>query len=40
MNNIYKTQLYIIRKSPSSLNKDLELLSKEPNAGYGIRKVI
>jgi len=37
-----------LNKSPSSLNKDLELLSKyqlinilkEPNAGHGIRKVI
>jgi hypothetical protein len=37
-----------LKKSPSSLNKDLELLSKyqliaiskEPNAGHGIRKII
>jgi len=44
----YSAILNDLGKSPSSLNKDLELLSKyqlidvlkEPNAGHGIRKVI
>ena len=44
----YSVLLKEFHKSPSSLNKDLELLSKyqlinilkEPNAGHGIRKVI
>ena len=44
----YSTLLDEMKKSPSSLNQDLELLSKyqlidiskEPNAGHGIRKVI
>ena len=44
----YSVILEELKKSPSSLNKDLELLSKyqlidvqkEPNAGHGIRKVI
>ena len=44
----YSVLLDELKKSPSSLNKDLELLSKyrlidiskEPNAGHGIRKVI
>ena len=44
----YSVILKELKKSPSSLNKDLELLSKyqlidiqkEPNAGHGIRKVI
>ncbi len=44
----YSVILDELKKSPSSLNKDLELLSKyqliniikEPNAGHGIRKVI
>jgi len=44
----YSVILDELKKSPSSLNKDLELLSKyqliniskEPNSGHGIRKVI
>ncbi len=44
----YSVLLDEFKKSPSSLNKDLELLSKyqlidilkEPNAGHGIKKVI
>jgi len=44
----YTVLLDEFKKSPSSLNKDLELLlkyqlidiTKEPNAGHGIRKVI
>jgi len=50
----FKTKVYYsvildeLKKSPSSLNKDLELLSKyqlidvlkEPNTGHGIRKII
>ena len=44
----YSVLLEELKKSPSSLNQDLELLSryqlidivKEPNAGHGIRKVI
>ncbi len=44
----YSVLLKEMKKSPSSLNRDLELLSKyqlidiskEPNAGHGIRKVI
>lgn len=44
----YSVILDELKKSPSSLNKDLELLSKyqlidilkEPNAGHGIRKII
>ena len=44
----YSVILEELKKSPSSLNTDLELLSKyqlidilkEPNAGHGIRKVI
>ena len=44
----YSVILEELRKSPSSLNKDLELLSKyqlidiqkESNAGHGIRKII
>ena len=44
----YSVMLDELKKTPSSLNKDLELLlkyqliniSKEPNAGHGIRKVI
>ena len=44
----YSALLKELNKSPSSLNRDLELLSryglvdilKEPNAGHGIRKVI
>ena len=44
----YSVILEELHKSPSSLNKDLELLSKyqlidvqkEPNAGHGIRKII
>ena len=44
----YSVILDELRKSPSSLNQDLELLSKyqlidilkEPNAGHGIRKII
>jgi len=44
----YSVILDELKKSPSSLNKDLELLSKyqliniskETNAGHGIRKVI
>jgi hypothetical protein len=44
----YSVILDELKKSPSSLNKDLELLSKyqlidilkESNAGHGIRKVI
>jgi predicted transcriptional regulator len=44
----YSVILEELKKSPSSLNKDLELLSKyqlidiqkEPNAGHGIRKII
>ncbi len=44
----YSVLLDELKKSPSSLNKDLELLSKyqlidilkEPNTGHGIRKVI
>ena len=44
----YSVILDELKKSPSSLNKDLELLSKyqlinilkEPNAGHGIKKVI
>jgi len=44
----YSVILDELKKSPTSLNKDLELLSKyelinilkEPNAGHGIRKVI
>jgi predicted transcriptional regulator len=44
----YSVILDELKKSPSSLNKDLELLLKyqlidilkEPNAGHGIRKVI
>jgi len=44
----YSVILDELKKSPSSLNKDLELLSKyqlinivkEANAGHGIRKVI
>jgi predicted transcriptional regulator len=44
----YSVILEELKKSPSSLNKDLELLSKyqliniskEPNSGHGIRKVI
>ncbi len=44
----YSVLLDELKKSPSSLNKDLELLSKyqlidilkEPNAGHGIKKVI
>jgi len=44
----YSVILSELKKSPSSLNKDLELLSKyqlinilrEPNAGHGVKKVI
>ena len=44
----YSVLLKEFQKSPSSLNKDLELLSKyqlinilkEPNAGHGVRKAI
>jgi len=44
----YSVMLKELKKSPSSLNQDLELLSKyqlinilkEPNAGHGIRKII
>lgn len=44
----YSVILKELKKSPSSLNKDLELLSKyqlidiqkEPNAGHGIKKII
>ena len=44
----YSVLLDELEKSPSSLNKDLELLSKyqlidilkEPNSGHGIKKVI
>ena len=44
----YSVILNELKKSPSSLNKDLEFLSKyqliniikEPNAGHGIKKVI
>lgn len=44
----YNTLLKELKKSPSSLNKDLELLSKyqlidiqkEPNPGHGTKKVI
>ena len=44
----YSVMLDELKKTPSSLNKDLELLLKyqlidilkEPNAGHGIRKVI
>jgi predicted transcriptional regulator len=44
----YSVILKELKKSPSSLNKDLDLLFKyqlidilkEPNAGHGIRKVI
>jgi len=44
----YSVLLDEFKKSPSSLNKDLELLlkyqlidiQKEPNAGHGIRKII
>ena len=44
----YSVLLDELKKSPSSLNKDLELLSKyqlidilkEPNSGHGIKKVI
>jgi len=44
----YSVILDELKKSPSSLNQDLELLSKyqlidilkEPNAGHGIRKII
>ena len=44
----YSELLKELHKSPSSLNKDLDLLqryqlieiSREPNAGHGIRKVI
>ena len=44
----YSVILEELHKSPSSLNKDLELLYKyqlieilkEPNAGHGIRKII
>jgi len=44
----YSDMLEELKKSPSSLNQDLELLFKyqlidilkEPNAGHGIRKVI
>ena len=44
----YSVILNELKKSPSSLNKDLELLSKyqliniskEPNSGHGIKKVI
>jgi predicted transcriptional regulator len=44
----YSVILDELKKSPSSLNKDLELLLKyqlidilkEPNAGHGIRKII
>jgi len=44
----YSVLLEELQKSPSSLNKDLELLSKyqlinilkEPNAGHGIKKII
>ncbi len=44
----YSVILDELKKSPSSLNKDLELLSKyqlidiskEPNSGHGIRKII
>ncbi len=44
----YSSLIKDLKKSPSSLNKDLELLSKynlikiskEPNKGHGIRKVI
>ena len=44
----YSVILEELKKSPSSLNKDLELLSKyqlidvskEPNEGHGVRKVI
>lgn len=44
----YSVILEELKKSPSSLNKDLELLLKyqlidvlkEPNAGHGIRKII
>ncbi len=44
----YSVILDELKKSPSSLNYDLELLSKyqlidilkEPNAGHGIRKII
>jgi len=44
----YSVILDELKKSPSSLNKDLEFLSKyqlinilkEPNAGHGIKKVI
>ncbi len=47
-NIYYNVLLEEMKKSPSSLNRDLELLSKyqlidiskEPNAGHGIRKVI
>jgi len=44
----YSVILEELKKSPSSLNKDLELLSKyqlinilkEPNSGHGIKKII
>jgi len=44
----YSDILKALKKSPSSLNKDLDLLlkyqlidiQKEPNAGHGIRKII
>ena len=44
----YSSLLNTLNKSPSSLNRDLELLSKynlieilkEPNSGHGIKKVI
>jgi len=44
----YSVLLKELKKSPSSLNQDLELLSKyqlinilkEPNTGHGIRKII
>jgi len=44
----YQVLLDDLKKSPASLNRDLELLSKyqlidiakEPNSGHGIRKVI
>ena len=44
----YSVILEELKKSPSSLNRDLELLhkyqlidiSKEPNSGHGIKKVI
>ena len=44
----YSDILEALKKSPSSLNKDLDLLlkyqlidvQKEPNAGHGIRKII